>query len=144
VETSSVPAQYGQHSGGAVNVVTKSGTNEFHGTLFEFARNKIFNARNAFALERDGLKRNQFGGVVGGPIVKSKLFFFGGDQVTRQRSAPANTIEFVPTPQMVTGDWSTIASPARNQGRQIILKAPFVDNRIDPALFSTPAVNLMK
>jgi len=49
VETSSVPAQYGQHSGGAVNVVTKSGTNDFHGSLFEFVRNKVFNARNAFA-----------------------------------------------------------------------------------------------
>src|SRR3989475_293970 len=144
VETSSVGAQYGQHSGGAVNVVTKSGTNDFHGTLFEFVRNKIFNARNAFATERDGLKRNQFGGVVGGPIVKSKLFFFGGDQVTRQRSAPVNTIEFVPTPQMLTGDWSAITSPACNTGRQITLKAPFVNNQIDPAQFSTPALNLMK
>src|SRR5213594_1836337 len=86
VETSAVPAQYGQHSAGAVNDVTKSGTNEFHGSLFEFVRNKVFNARNAFALQRDGLKRNQFGGVVGGPIVKNKLFFFAGDQVTRQRS----------------------------------------------------------
>ena len=144
VETSSVTAQYGQHSGGAVNVVTKSGTNDFHGTLFEFVRNKIFNARNAFATERDGLKRNQFGGVVGGPIVKSKLFFFGGDQVTRQRSAPVNTIEFVPTAQMLTGDWSAITSPACNQGRQITLKAPFANNRIDPAQLSTPALNLVK
>src|SRR4030095_3779079 len=78
VETSAVPAQYGFHSAGAVNVVTKSGTNEFHGSLFEFVRNRIFNARNTFALERDGLKRNQFGGVIGGPILKNKLFFFGG------------------------------------------------------------------
>jgi hypothetical protein len=144
VETSSVPAQYGQHSAGAVNVVTKSGTNDFHGNLFEFVRNKLFNARNAFALERDGLKRNQFGGVVGGPIVKNKLFFFGGDQVTRQRSAPVNTFAFVPTPQMLSGDWTAITSPACNQGRQITLKAPFVNNTINPALFSTPALNLMK
>lgn len=70
VETSAVPAQYGQHSGGAVNAVTKSGTNEYHGDLFEFVRNKVFNARNAFATQRDGLKRNQFGGVLGGPIVR--------------------------------------------------------------------------
>ena len=60
VETSSLPAQYGQHSSGVVNVVTKSGTNDFHGSLFEFVRNGAFNARNAFAAERDGLKRNQF------------------------------------------------------------------------------------
>ena len=144
VETSSVPAQYGQHSGGAVNVVTKSGTNDFHGSLFEFVRNKVFNARNAFALQRDGLKRNQFGGVVGGPIVKNKLFFFGGDQVTRQRSAPVNTIAFVPTPQMLTGDFTTIASPACNNGRQIMLKAPFQNNRIDPASLSIPSLNLVK
>src|SRR5438876_3887552 len=82
VETSAVPAQYGQHSAGAVNAVTKSGTNELHGDLFEFVRNKVFNARNAFALQRDSLKRNQYGGVLGGPIVKNKLFFFGGYQAT--------------------------------------------------------------
>src|SRR6266853_1751581 len=144
VETSSVPAQYGQHSAGAVNAVTKSGTNEFHGSAFEFVRNRVFNARNAFALQRDGLKRNQFGGVVGGPIVKNKLFFFGGDQVTRQRSAPVNTIAFVPTPQMLTGDFTTIASPACNNGRQIMLKAPFQNNRIDPASLSIPSLNLVK
>src|SRR5216110_1392180 len=105
VETSAVPAQYGQHSAGAVNGVTKSGSNEFHGDLFEFVRNKVFNARNAFSRTRDGLKRNQFGGVLGGPIIKNKLFFFGGDQFTRVRSAPATTIEFVPTTQMLTGDF---------------------------------------
>jgi len=82
VETSAVPAQYGQHSAGAVNAVTKSGSNQFHGDAFEFVRNKVFNARNAFALTRDGLKRNQFGGTMGGPIVKNKLFFF---EATRER-----------------------------------------------------------
>src|SRR6266516_740957 len=145
VETSSVPAQYGQHSAGAVNAVTKSGTNEFHGDLFEFVRNKVFNARNAFAPERDGLKRNQFGGVLGGPIIKNKLFFFGGDQFTRVRSAPATTIEFVPTAQMLAGDFTTIASAACNGGRPITLRAPlFVNNKIDPASFAKPALNLMK
>src|SRR5215472_6461973 len=83
VETSSLSAQYGQHSAGAVNAVTKSGTNEFHGDLFEFVRNQVFNARNAFAPERDGLKRNQFGGVLGGPIIKNIQFVFGGAQFTR-------------------------------------------------------------
>src|SRR2546422_3738037 len=70
VETSAVPAQYGQHSAGAMNAVTKSGTNDLHGSLFEFVRNKVFNARHAFAEQRHGLKRNQFGGVLGGPIVR--------------------------------------------------------------------------
>ena len=62
--------------------MTKSGTNEFHGDLFEFVRNGKFNARNFFATRRDTIKRNQFGGTIGGPIVKNKLFFFGGYQGT--------------------------------------------------------------
>src|ERR1700757_5019519 len=110
VETSAVPAHYGYHSAGAVNGVTKSGSNEFHGSLFEFVRNRIFNARNTFATERDGLKRNQFGGVLGGPIVKNKLFFFGGMQTTLQRTDALGTIAYVPTPQMLSGDWTTYAS----------------------------------
>src|SRR2546428_154996 len=78
VETSSLPAQYGFHSGGAINAVTKSGTNDWHGSLFEFVRNYKFNARDFFANTRDGLKRNQYGGTIGGPIRKNKLFLFGG------------------------------------------------------------------
>ncbi len=144
VETSAVPAQYGQHSAGAMNAVTKSGTNDLHGSLFEFVRNKVFNARNAFAEQRDGLKRNQFGGVLGGPIVRNKLFFFAGHQMTLQRSVPVENTAFVPTAQMLAGDWTTVASPACNQGRQITLRAPFQNNRIDPAQFTTPALNLIK
>ena len=144
VETSAVPAQYGQHSSGAVNAVTKSGTNELHGSLFEFVRNKVFNARNAFALQRDGLKRNQFGGVVGGPIVKNKLFFFGGYQGTVQRSEPTDSRAYVPTAAMLAGDWTAIASAACNSGRPIALRAPFVNNRIDPTLFSKPSLELVK
>src|SRR5437016_1765390 len=78
VETSALPAQYGQHSAAAVNAVTKSGTNEIHGDAFEFLRNGVFNARDFFATSRDTLKRNQFGGTIGGPIKRDKMFFFGG------------------------------------------------------------------
>ena len=74
VETSALPAQYGYHSGSVVNAVTKSGTNDFHGDLFEFVRNGVFNARDFFATKRDTLKRNQFGGVLGGRIIRDKLF----------------------------------------------------------------------
>src|SRR5438270_10568235 len=74
VETSALPAQYGYHSGSVVNAVTKSGTNDFHGDLFEFLRNGDFNARDFFAPTRDTLKRNQFGGVAGGHIIRDKLF----------------------------------------------------------------------
>src|SRR5215470_13267202 len=88
VETSALPAQYGFHSGAAINAVTKSGTNEFHGALFEFVRNYKFNGRNFFATTKDFLKRNQFGGSVGGPIKENKLFFFGGYQGTLTRQDP--------------------------------------------------------
>src|SRR5579863_5557531 len=86
VETSAVPAEYGFHSTAVVNAVTKSGTNEFHGDLFEFLRNGDLNARDFFAASRDTLKRNQWGGVIGGPIRKDKLFFFFGYQKTSLRS----------------------------------------------------------
>jgi hypothetical protein len=103
VETSSLPAQYGEHSGGAVNAITKSGSNEFHGGAFEFVRNYLFNARNFLATQRDSLKRNQFGGYVGGPIKKDKLFFFIGYQGTLIRSNQAQNFSFIPTPQIAGG-----------------------------------------
>src|SRR5881409_2671788 len=134
VETSAVPAQYGQHSAGAVNLVTKSGTNEFHGDLFEFVRNKIFNARNAFAVERDGLKRNQFGGVLGGPIVKNKLFFFGGHQSTIQRSEANIVVSYVPTPRMLAGDWTAYASAACQSAGALTLRS--VDSNGRPTGFA--------
>src|SRR3989475_1680916 len=144
VETSALTAQYGQHSSAAVNAVTKSGTNEFHGDFFEFVRNGSLNARNAFALQRDSLKRNQFGGVIGGPVIKNKLFFFGRDQTTLVRSAPLDLTAFVPTAAMLAGDWAAVTSPACNGGRSIALRAPFVGNRISPTQFSPAALNLLK
>jgi Carboxypeptidase regulatory-like domain len=142
VETSGLQAQYGVHSSGAVNAVTKSGTNEFHGVAFEFLRNGSLNARNTFALENDGLKRNQFGGTIGGPVIHNKLFFFGGHQATVLRAQPSTSRQWVPTPQMIAGDFTTFASAAC-QGRNITLKDPFVNNRIDPARFSKAALNLV-
>ncbi len=107
VETSALPAQYGQHSAGAVNAVTKSGGNGFHGDAFEFVRNYEFNARNFFAPTRDSLKRNQFGGTFGGPIKHDKLFFFLGYQGNIIRSNPSQNFSFIPTPAMLQGDFST-------------------------------------
>jgi Carboxypeptidase regulatory-like domain len=129
-------------SGGAVNAVTKSGTNEFHGDLFEFVRNYKFNGRNFFARKRDSLKRNQFGGTVGGPIVKNKLFFFGGYQGTKTRTDPSDTFSYVPTPAMLAGDWTAFTSPACNAGRQIALRAPFVNSQVNPSQYSIVAKNI--
>jgi carboxypeptidase family protein len=144
IETSAIPAQYGYHAAGTINVVTKSGTNQFHGSAFEFVRNRVFNARNAFATERDPLKRNQFGGVIGGPVLKDKLFFFGGMQTTLQRSISNGLTTFLPTPPMLAGDWTAYASAACQSTGAVTLRAPFVGNRIDPNLFSKPAVDLVK
>src|SRR5213594_2244314 len=140
VETSGVNAQHGAAS--AVGGVTKSGTNEFHGGLFEFIRNDLFNARYYFATKPSTLKRNQFGGTMGGPIVHNKVFFFGGFQGTTIRQDPADSQAFVPTPAILSGDWSAFASPACNAGRIVSLGAPFVNNRIDPSLYSKAALNI--
>ncbi|MGH9258013.1 MAG: TonB-dependent receptor domain-containing protein, partial [Vicinamibacterales bacterium] len=148
VATSGLSADNGVHSGGSVNAVTKSGTNILHGTLFEFLRDKRFNAKAAFAPvnpatgERldDGLKRNQLGGVLGGPILADRLFFFGAYQGTFLDVAPPDALTRIPTPAMLAGDFTAFASPACNRGQQIALRAPFVNNRIDPRLFSPAAM----
>src|SRR5204863_1370989 len=140
IETSALTAQNGTHTGAAVNSVTKSGTNDFHGDLFEFLRNGIFNARNFFAASRDSLKRNQFGGTVGGPIKKNKLFFFAGYQSTRTRQDPSDNTAFVPTDQMLSGDFTAFASAACNSSGQVNLPPPFIGNRINPASFSKAAL----
>src|SRR5262249_22243251 len=78
--TNSFNAEYGRFSGGIVNVVTKSGTNQIHGSVYEFLRNEKLDARSYFDPERGDFKRNQFGGTIGAPVVKNKLFFFGDYQ----------------------------------------------------------------
>jgi hypothetical protein len=105
VQTSAMPAQYGQHSGGAINLATKSGTNQFHGDLFEFVRNSYFNAKDYFGGGLgDGLKRNQFGGTIGGPIKKNKLFFFLGYQGTLIRQKPPANKAVLPTASELAGN----------------------------------------
>jgi Carboxypeptidase regulatory-like domain/TonB dependent receptor len=145
VETSSLPARYGHHAASAVNLVTKSGTNAFHGNAFDFVRNYHFNARNFFAPTRDSLRRNQFGGTLGGPILKDKLFFFDGYQGRVEKSKPPETTSFVPTAAMLAGDFTGITAPSCS-GRQVPLSsaAGFTNNRIDPALFNPVALNILE
>jgi hypothetical protein len=151
VQTSGLSAQNGMHAAASVNAITKSGTNSFHGIGFEFLRDHRLNATSPFAAigkdgkrQDDGLRRNQFGGTIGGPIMRDKLFFFGGYQGTRLRFRPSDQIAFVPTAAMKAGDFTAFASPACNNGRQINLGGGFVGNRIDPALFSPAAMNLAR
>lgn len=139
LETSSLPANYGSQPGGVVNVVTKSGTNSIHGDAFEFLRNYALNARNFFAPTRDALKRHQFGGVLGGPILKNRLFVFGGYQGTLERVAPASNTNFVATAATLAGDFTGIASC-----NNVTLRAPFVGNKVDKSLLNPVALNLLK
>ena len=77
IDSSNYPAEYGTGTGGQISVVTKSGSNDWHGALFEYVRNDYFDARNFFAGKSvDKLRLNQFGGSVGGKIIHDKLFFF--------------------------------------------------------------------
>ena len=139
VETSGLTAQNGRAA--SVGAVTKSGTNEYHGDLFWFVRNDLFNARSYFADKGSTLKRNQYGGTIGGPVLQNKLFFFGGYQGTITRQDPADTRSFVPNAAMLAGDFTEYASAGCNR-RAVTLDAPFVNNMVDPALFSPAALNL--
>ena len=153
VQTNGVSAQYGLHPGGTVNIVTKSGTNALHGDIFEFLRNYDLNARQRGAAARDSLKRSQFGGVIGGKIVRDKIFFFAGYQGTRQRSNPAATIAHVPTAASLNGDFSVLEA-AQSAGGCLasarVLKdpnngnAPFPGNQIPVSRFDPAAVKLVK
>src|SRR5215471_3890275 len=144
VETSALPARYGHHAASAVNVVTKSGSNTLHGDAFEFWRNWRFNEKNYFAPTVDSLNRNQFGGTAGAPVVKNKLFFFGGYQGKDERSNPATTISYAPTQAMLNGDFTQIASAACNGGKQLTLTGGFVGNTIAPSKFSPVSMNFLK
>lgn len=150
VESSSLTAQYGVHPGGVVNAVTKSGTNTFHGGLFEFVRNGDTNARNFFAASQDTLRRNQFGGTVGGPIKKDKLFFFFGYQGTRTRTAPPQTISFVPTQAVLNGDFSTLESAScqsTGKARAIVNPATglaYPNDQVPVSSFNPAALALLK
>lgn len=120
VESNSLPARNGLHPGALVNGVTVSGTNQLHGTAFEFLRNNIINANNFFSSTKDTLKRNQFGGTLGGPIKRDKLFFFGGYQGTRERKQNNATSYCIPTPAELNGDFSKMGGSCPAKAKKLI------------------------
>ncbi|MGH9455328.1 MAG: carboxypeptidase regulatory-like domain-containing protein, partial [Terriglobia bacterium] len=97
VLTNTFDAEYGRNSGSIVNVVTKSGANQFHGDLYEFLRNRALNARGFFDTSRPDFKQNQFGGTLGGPIRKNRTFFFGSYEGRRIRQGISSDVVTVPT-----------------------------------------------
>jgi len=106
LQTSNFSAEYGRFSGPAFNIVTKNGTNQFHGGLFEFFRNDALDARNFFAAQKTELRFNNFGWDVGGPIKKDKLFFFAGEEWKRLRQQQNPTRFTAPTTAMLSGDFT--------------------------------------
>jgi hypothetical protein len=108
--TSGFEAEFGRYAGGIVNVVTKSGTNSFHGSAFEFLRNDVLDSRNFFDTSRGSFKRNQFGGTVGGPIIKNRIFFFGAYQGTREVVGVSTGLISVPSSSMLEGNFSDYAT----------------------------------
>jgi hypothetical protein len=111
VESTALSAQNGMHTGGLVNVVTRSGTNSYHGSAFEFIRNNYINASNFFSSTKDTLHQNQYGGTFGGRIIRDKLFAFAGYQRTDSKQSQAATQAFVPTAANLAGDWSVTDGP---------------------------------
>ncbi len=109
VQTNSYSAEYGRGAGAIVNVVTKSGTNQLHGSAFEFLRNGDLTGRNFFAPTHDFLKRNQFGGSAGGPVKKDRLFFFGTYQGTILRNVSLGNTATVLTDAQRNGDFSALS-----------------------------------
>src|ERR1700690_420805 len=102
--TNNFDAEYGEFSGGQINVITKAGTNSFHGNVFEFVRNTDLDARNFFSPRRGAFDQNQFGGTIGGPIRKNKIFFFGDYQGTRTTQGVDTGQIPVPSAQDRTGN----------------------------------------
>ncbi len=129
IQTQNYTAQYGRFAGAQVDVITKSGTNDIHGTIFGFTRNDNLDARNFFDPwpfpKKHEYKRHQYGGVVGGPIVRDKLFFFVGYQGQRQLQIRSTT-PTIPLPEFWEGDLSRISRVVRDP----LTGQPFPNNQI--------------
>ena len=140
VATNNYDVRYGFASSGVVNIVTKSGTNQWHGTLFEFVRNNKFNAANYFSQQVSPLKRNQFGGSAGGKLIKDKLFVFGNYQSTIERLSQSGGSAFVPTNAELAGDFSSTPTQLINANTGL----PYANNYIDPSTFNSVALRVQQ
>ncbi|HUA91193.1 MAG TPA: carboxypeptidase regulatory-like domain-containing protein [Terracidiphilus sp.] len=131
VQTNGISARYGLHPGSVINVVTKQGGSSYHGDLFEFVRTPSLNAQNRFstASSHDALHRNQFGGTIGGPIIRNKLFGFGGYQGTIIHNVSGSNVVNVATQAMLNGNWTACS------GKTLVL---------NPNTYVAPALAYMK
>lgn len=141
-DTNSYNAKFGGRGGAIVNAVTKGGTNNLHGTAFEYLRNGYVNARNYFSTTPDTLKRNQFGFSLGGPLLKDKTFWFGSFQRTTYRYGSDSNIAFGPTAAELNGDWSG-AVPAGTQLTNPLTGENFTGNQVSPSLYNPISLKLL-
>ncbi len=152
VKTNSFSAEFGHAAGAVISATIKSGSNDFHGTLFEFLRNDKLDANNFFTnaagLPRAAFRQNQYGGVIGGRIIRNKTFFFADYQGTKQRTAAASSIGSLPPTSLRAGDLSSLRTPIfdplarRTAANGTVISTPFTgalipQSRINP---STTAV----
>lgn len=137
-DTSTYSAKFSGRGGGLMNAVTRGGTNQLHGSLYEFLRNSALNGRNYFSATQDGLKRNQFGGVLGGPIRKDKTFAFFSYERTTTRQNPVNSA-VVLTAAERSGDFSADSQQLTNP----FTGTAFAGNQVSPTLFDPVAVKLL-
>ena len=150
VETNNYSAEYGYSAGAVVNASLKGGGNQIHGDAFEFLRNDVFDARNYFASPtqpKPTLQRNQYGGTLGGPIVKNKAFLFGSFEQTRENDG-ITYVTTVPTAAMKTGNFAgqpAIFDPNTtvSLGNGAFARTQYSGNRIPATQFDPAAVNLL-
>jgi hypothetical protein len=144
--TETAPAEYGGTSGSTTTVVTRSGSNEFHGDFYEFLRNDKLDTRNFFADQTEPLKQNQFGATFGGPIRKNRDFFFAFYEGFRNRQGVTKAAT-VPTPGERAGDFSGLTDPQTGQPVPLInylSGQPFPNNRVPASLINPVSANLLR
>ena len=132
-------SRYGYSPSAIVTIQTKSGTNAFHGGVFEFLRNTDLNAADYFSHNVSTLKRNQFGGYVGGPILKDKLFFFVNYQGTRATQAGSANSTFTPTQAMLNGDFTAVPKTFDSMGNST---CAICGTMVNPAMFDPASVKI--
>ncbi len=149
--THNANAEFGDALGSTTNIITRSGTNQVHGTLWEFLRNDVLDANNYFAQTKEPLKQNQFGAAAGGPVKKDKTFVFGFYEGFRNRQGET-TLTTVPSLKQRTGDFSGLCpegftggfcnNPA-NQLFNVFANAPYPNNQVPQSQFNPVSQNLL-
>lgn len=157
VQTSVQTPEYGRFSGGLINLATRTGTNKFHGSVFEFNRDSIFDATDYFATTKPPLLRNQAGGTLGGPLIKDRTFFFVAYEISRETDS-ATEVDSVATAAERTGDFSALLSGSNptqlydphkitpmttSTGAVVYNRTPYVNNQIPASEMSAAGMKIL-